>query len=339
MSKDLIVESAQHLKKALPLMMKYSVPTTPSNYALWYHYVAEQNSELKVAMDRLLDSCEICPPIQAESIYREHVMPETESETWQLRQTIESLMTQLDKSITDTHTDTDQFQQSFEKTVANIRKVEEEGWSVEEVVGLLKNLEKDAKQMRNATRFFSNSLTLAKSEIDSLKEQLDETRNAAMYDSLTGLYNRHAFDTEMTAYLKESTQGLCIILCDIDHFKSFNDNWGHLLGDQVLKAVGRKINDNMRDGKSAYRFGGEEFVMLLPKTQLRIARQFAETIRKQFEKLTLKDKRSGQLIDNITASFGVVQCKEGESLTELIARADEYLYKAKKLGRNRVLPI
>ena len=339
MSKTEIVESAKTLKKALPLMMKYSVPTTPDNYALWYHYAAEKNTPLKESMDKLLESCDICPPIQAESLYREHVVPQTEREAWELRTTIEKMMTQLDKSIVDTHSDTDQFQQSFEKTVANISKVEEEGWSIDEVVGLLKNLEKDAKQMRNATSFFSNSLTLAKKEIDALKVQLVETQNAAMYDSLTSLFNRHAFDVELTAYLKADTKGLCLILCDIDHFKNFNDTWGHLLGDQVLKAIGRKINDNMREGRTAYRFGGEEFVILLPKTNIRIARQFAESVRKQLEKLSLKDKRSGQIINNITASFGVVESKPNESITDFIARADDYLYKAKKLGRNRVLPI
>lgn len=339
MSKTLFVESAQNLKKALPLMMKYSVPTTPNNYALWYDYVSEKNQALKTSMDKLLASCDICSPIQIESLYREFVVSETESETWALRGSIDKMLLQLDKSIIDTHSDTDQFQQSFEKTFADISRVEEEGWSIEEVVGLLKNLEKDAKLMRNATRFFGNSLTVAKSEIDSLKAQLESSQNAALYDSLTGLFNRHAFDTEMSAYLKAETKGLCLILCDIDHFKAFNDNWGHLLGDQVLKAVGRKINESMRDGKTAYRFGGEEFVMLLPKTNIRIARHFAEATRKQFEKLTLKDKRTGKLINNITASFGVVEIQPNESLTELIARADDYMYKAKQLGRNRVLPI
>lgn len=339
MSKELIIESAKNLKKALPLMMKYSVPTTPNNYALWYHYAAEKNLALKESMDKLLSSNGTYPPIQAESLYREHIRPEEENATWELRSTIEKMIVQLDKSIIDTHSDTNQFQQSFDKTVAKISKVEEEGWSIDEVVGLLKTFEKDAKQMRNATRFFSNSLAVAKSEINNLKEQLEQTRNAAMYDSLTGLFNRNAFDTELSAYLKADTKGLCLILCDIDHFKKFNDTWGHLLGDQVLKAVGRKINDNMRDGRTAYRFGGEEFVMLLPKTNVRIARQFAETTRKQFERLTLKDKRSGQLINNITASFGVVESQPNETITELIARADEYLYKAKRLGRNRVLPI
>jgi len=339
MSKELIVESAKNLKKALPLMMKYAVPTTPNNYALWYHYVAETNAPLKEAMDQLLASCEICPPIQAETLYRTHVMQEQQSETWELRSSIENMMTQLDKSIIDTRSDTSEFQKSCQSTFDSISKVNKEDWTIEEVAGLLKKLESDATMMRNATNFFGNSLALAKKEIDNLKSQLEKSNSAALFDSLTGVFNRHAFDTELKSYLSQGTKGLCLILCDIDHFKRFNDTWGHLLGDQVLKSVGRKINENMRNGSTVYRFGGEEFTILVPKTNIRIARHFAENIRKQIEKVSLKDKRSGQQINQITASFGVVEIRPNESMTEFIARADDYMYKAKKLGRNRVLPI
>lgn len=139
--------------------------------------------------------------------------------------------------------------------------------------------------------------------------------------------------------MEKNNQGLCLVLADIDHFKNFNDQWGHLLGDQVLKAVGRKLNDSMRNGASAYRFGGEEFAILIPKSKLRIARHFAESIRKVIEKLTLKDKRTGEKINNVTISLGVVEFQQGDSLHNFITRADEFLYEAKRLGRNRVLPI
>ena len=132
---------------------------------------------------------------------------------------------------------------------------------------------------------------------------------------------------------------MCLILADIDYFKKFNDQWGHLLGDQVLKAVGRKLNESMRDGATAYRFGGEEFAILIPKSKLAIARHVAESIRRSIEKISLKDKRSGQTIKNITLSFGVVEVKQGEALSYFVARADDFLYEAKRLGRNRVLPI
>ncbi|PKG40270.1 GGDEF domain-containing protein [Psychromonas sp. Urea-02u-13] len=339
MNSSLLMKSAANLKKALPLMMKYKVPTTPVNYALWYTYVSDELPELNEQLNDLMANNDICPPIQAESLYRDFVASKTDSETLELRTSIDKMLIQLDKSLIDTHKDTNTFQKAFEKTFDDINSVEQEGLSVEEVIGLVKKLQGDSKNMHRSTAFFSKSLENAKGEIASLKAQLEKSQKLALYDSLTGLLNRHAFDTELSAYLEKNNQGLCLVLADIDHFKNFNDQWGHLLGDQVLKAVGRKLNDSMRNGASAYRFGGEEFAILIPKSKLRIARHFAESIRKVIEKLTLKDKRTGEKINNVTISLGVVEFQQGDSLHNFITRADEFLYEAKRLGRNRVLPI
>jgi len=338
-SKDLLRKSAGNLKKAVPLMMKYQIPTTPLNYSLWYRYVANDIPELNKQLDDLIAHHDIVPSAQAESLYRDFVAEKAESGTWELRQDVEKMLVELEQTLIDTTKDTDDFTQSFDKTFVDLHRVEEDGNSFEEVMILLKKLESDSKNMQRSTQFFSNSLAAAKGEIASLKEQLEQSQKVALYDSLTGLLNRHAFDTELSLYLNKASKGLCLIMIDIDHFKRFNDQWGHLLGDQVLKAVGRKLNNKVDTGATAYRFGGEEFVILLPKSTLRIARQYAETLRKIIEKLTLKDKRSRQTINNISASFGVAEFTESDSLTSFVARADACLYHAKNLGRNRVMPL
>lgn len=338
-NKDLLIKSADNLKKAVPLMMKYQVPTTPLNYSLWYRYVANDIPELNKQLDNLIANHDAIPPVQAESLYRDFVAEKAESGTWKLRQSVEKMLVELDQTLMDTTTDTNNFTQAFDKTFVDIQRVEEDGNSFEEVMALLKKLESDSKNMQRSTQFFSKTLASAKGEISSLKEQLKESQKAALYDSLTGLLNRHAFDTELSLYLDKEPQGLCLIMLDIDHFKRFNDQWGHLLGDQVLKAVGRKLNHKVDNGATAYRFGGEEFVILIPKSNLRIARHYAETLRRVIEKLTLKDKRSAQKINSISASFGVAEFTAGDSLTDFIARADALLYEAKRLGRNRVLPL
>ena len=337
--KNLLIQSANNLKKAVPLMMKYQIPTTPLNYSLWYRYVANDIPALNEQLDGLIASHDVVPPVQAESLYREFVAEKAESMTWELRQSVDKMLLDLDNTLTDTTTDTNKFQASFDKTFVDIHRVEEDGCSFEEIMVLFKKLDQDSKSMQRSTKFFSKSLASAKGEIAALKAQLEASQKLALYDSLTGLLNRHAFNTELSLYLSKAPQGLCLIMSDIDHFKRFNDEWGHLLGDQVLKAVGRKFNNQMRDGATAYRFGGEEFVILLPKSNLRIARHYAETLRKVIEKLTLKDKRSGKKINSISASFGVAEFTAGDSLTRFIARADDCLYQAKHLGRNRVFPL
>ncbi|MCG6202584.1 GGDEF domain-containing protein [Psychromonas antarctica] len=244
MNKDLIIKSAENLKKAVPLMMKYKVPTTPLNYSLWYSYVSNELPELNEQLDKLIANKGVCPPIQAESLYREFVADKADTTAWDLRQSIDKMLVELDQTIIDTDSDTNKFQQSFAKTFVDLHRVEEDGCSVDDVVGLLKKLESDSKGMQRSTQFFSNSLAIAKREIASLKEQLKKSQKQALYDSLTGLLNRNAFNTEASLYLDKENNGLCLIMADIDHFKAFNDQWGHLLGDQVLKAVGRKFSNS-----------------------------------------------------------------------------------------------
>ena len=337
-NKDLIVQSANNLKKAIPLMMKYHIPITPLNYSLWYSYVTNNVPELNAKLDDLITSQNVVSPVQTEYLYRKFIADKAESSTWELRENIEKMLVELDQTLMDTANDTNKFQESFDKTFVDIHRVEEDGYSFEEVMSLLSKLESESKNMLHSTQFFRESLAAAKDEIASLKVQLKKSKKQSCYDSLTGLLNRHAFDTELSQFISKNNQGLCLIMADIDHFKKFNDQWGHLLGDQVLKVVGRKLNDSMCDGATAYRFGGEEFVVLLPKCNLRIARQYAEKLRKLIEKLLLKDKRTAKKINNISASFGVAEFESGDSLTSFIARADDCLYEAKRLGRNRVVP-
>lgn len=132
---------------------------------------------------------------------------------------------------------------------------------------------------------------------------------------------------------------MCLILADIDHFKSFNDTYGHLFGDTVIKGIARRLHLSCRDGIQAYRFGGEEFALIVPNKTLRIARQFGESLRRAVEKLSIKDRRTSEQVGNITISMGVAEFQPGESAESLIERADKLLYEAKELGRNRVMPI
>ncbi|NRA70687.1 MAG: diguanylate cyclase [Gammaproteobacteria bacterium] len=339
MTQDIFNQSAGYLKKAVPLMIKYQVPTTPTNYALWYAYVSEEIPQLNQELDALLDGNKICPPMRAELIYRHHVADKTDSQTWQLRQSVDAMLCELTQSVKDTRVDSGKFQRAIEKSFEDLHRVEDEGWSIEEVMVLIRNLAGDTKRISNAAKFFNHTLEKSQQEIESLKKQLAATEKLALYDSLTGLLNRHSFDAELTSLMAKNNQGLCLILADIDHFKRFNDQYGHLLGDQVLKSFGRRLNDSARDGSQAYRFGGEEFAILLPQSGLGRARQFAETTRKLIEKLSVRDKRTAKSVDNISASFGVSEFRTGDTLTSFITRADEQLYEAKRLGRNRVLPI
>lgn len=161
----------------------------------------------------------------------------------------------------------------------------------------------------------------------------------AVLDALTGLYSkRHYLDQvpkSMGAARRLKTP-LALIIVDVDHFKSINDNHGHVTGDLVLAAVGRTIRESIRDYDAAYRYGGEEICIIAPNTDFEAGYQFAERIRKALESQVILGDQGQKL--SITASFGVCLCQPDQTLSQFMAVADEWLYKAKQEGRNQVRP-
>ncbi len=169
-----------------------------------------------------------------------------------------------------------------------------------------------------------------KKEVEEKEEKLEKL---AMYDSLTGIYNRNKFNEILryeTNMSKRYKTPLSLIMFDLDHFKKVNDKYGHDTGDKVLKMIAQTVLNNIRLTDTFARWGGEEFFLILPKTDIDKAKNIAEVLRAKIENADFKE------IGKITCSFGVVSLKENENEQELVKRADEAMYLAKKNGRNRV---
>lgn len=170
-------------------------------------------------------------------------------------------------------------------------------------------------------------------------------RNALMYnmavqsakqDPLTKLFNRAAFDEMAESEVSRATRqctGLCMLIVDIDHFKAINDNYGHLMGDEVLKELATRLKLSLRSEDQVFRYGGEEFVILLSATDLPSARLTAERIRMMIEQKPV-NKLGVRL--NVSASIGITEWQRGELPSSLFHRADQALYAAKEAGRNQV---
>ncbi|WP_415890950.1 GGDEF domain-containing protein [Neptuniibacter sp. SY11_33] len=163
---------------------------------------------------------------------------------------------------------------------------------------------------------------------------------SAMNDALTGLYNRQAFDQQMdTLLLKQQSQRRkhdkssehhCFALLDIDHFKQVNDNFGHLFGDEVLLILSQQMQNAFRDEDLMFRYGGEEFALVLKDISLDSALNVLERFRTQIAQTSFPQ------IGQVTLSIGITEITEGLSLPALIDRADQALYFAKEHGRNQV---
>ena len=178
-------------------------------------------------------------------------------------------------------------------------------------------------------------LKAAREETEARNEAL---REMAMHDALTGCLNRRAFFEAVESAFEAARHGgqlLSCIMVDVDHFKSFNDRFGHAVGDQVLKGVAQILHGGVRSGDALCRYGGEEFCMLMPQTSIDEAERVAELLRGAIETTAGKGVR-GSRGAQITASFGIAEFDNHETCEELIRDADHALYVAKEKGRNCV---
>ncbi len=175
-------------------------------------------------------------------------------------------------------------------------------------------------------------------QVADLRRQLLALAEQARTDALTGLYNYRYLQEILPLEMertRRSGQPLAVIVLDIDHFKRFNDTWGHELGNQALQQVARQINLALRKLDLACRFGGEEFVILLPNTDLRQALGVAERLR---ELIAGNPLNTPSETIALSASMGVdeFRMRDPDSPDQLLARVDTWLYQAKKSGRNCV---
>jgi diguanylate cyclase (GGDEF)-like protein len=183
-------------------------------------------------------------------------------------------------------------------------------------------------------RKISRQLELRNRQLDELNQQLSIV---ATQDKLTGLYNRHFIvgQLEHQYDLFVRYGNVCsIVLLDVDFFKQVNDRYGHAVGDEVLVAVSRRIEGQLRHGDFLGRYGGEEFMLLLPMTNQEAAMQLAQRIRSALADVPLLDQPVSL---TVTASFGVAQLRGGEAIDGWLLRADQALYRAKEHGRNCVM--
>jgi len=177
-------------------------------------------------------------------------------------------------------------------------------------------------------------------ELDRIRDSLKAAEERSNTDALTGLANRRSMDAFFRSAQIAAMEGdepLSILMIDIDHFKKFNDTYGHQVGDQVLRLVAKVLQENVRECDFAARYGGEELIAVLRDTDLAACTEVAERIRRRISEARLTRRTTGQAISSITVSIGVAQFRLAESAEAMIERCDRGLYEAKRLGRNRTV--
>ena len=220
----------------------------------------------------------------------------------------------------------------------NIELLDEDS-SPEQVAQTIKNLIVENAAMRDNSANLMENLNESKKQVQEMQVSLKKSRENEMKDALTNMYNRRYFDMMLSEAIADAQQEktpMCLIMADIDYFKKLNDNYGHLIGDEVLKFVASLFIKNVKGQDTSARYGGEEFAIILPLTEVENAKKLMESIRVQMESANLIMTKGQKSIGKVTASFGIAQFQDSDEPLDLIQRADAKLYEAKNAGRNCV---
>ncbi|BBB26461.1 GGDEF domain-containing protein [Amphritea japonica] len=325
-------QATEYLRQAIPLMIKNRVPPNPLNYALWYAYVSNVLPELNNQMDKTLEIYGTCPNLISEKLFRDFLINDEVENAEVIQNALFSVMGDLESSASSTMQDTEAYNEVLQDSLSALRHSSDD----QSLESIIQKLTVNTETISESARQFQKKIDDAQAEIKALKQELETTRQDASVDPLTGLFNRRVFDAEVNQLAADTEPDVSLIMVDIDFFKKFNDNYGHQMGDKVLQYVAKLIKDECSEPLLPVRFGGEEFCLLLPGMSNEESAELAEKIRKKIAAIRIKQKKTGEVISSITASFGVARLAPDETPESLIERADAALYKAKDAGRNNV---
>ncbi|MBI5261901.1 MAG: GGDEF domain-containing protein [Bradyrhizobium sp.] len=314
-------------------MAEQRIPATPNNFNVWFHYFLGAPDDLKHAIDILIDNRRAFDSRVNQDLFATYIEPSditiAATASGQLQAVLMAAKQYLANAIEDN--------QSHMQAISDVADQTNAGLDPKGLVSqLIAELNKAAARASKLEERFDEK----NRELDTIRDSLSKSEQRAKTDTLTGLPNRRALDEFFRVVqidAMEKGEPLSVLMLDVDHFKKFNDNFGHGVGDQVLKLIGQVLHDKVREGDLPARYGGEELLAVLPGANLGAATAVAERVRRSIAECHITRRSTGELLPTITVSIGVAQFQPGESMNELIERCDRALYRAKQSGRNRVV--
>ena len=326
-------EAAQIARVALPWISRNDLPACPTNYAVAYEYLSRRNPELCQAADQALERVEHPTQDLIDDLYRRFISGDhTEEVLASVRDELSRLFAEALNAVSSGGEGMDRYKQRLQHASQRLSS----RLDLSAVRGVISEMIAETRRMQESSEQLHTHLRSTCNELESLRYEFQQVQHEALRDALTGILNRRGLDQALEE-LVEQGGGFAALMVDVDHFKRFNDKHGHIVGDEVLKYVARVIGDNIKGGDIAGRYGGEEFLVLLPRTRLDNAVKVAEHIAAAIRAAELTQKSTGRRLDGITVSIGAAAFRSGEATAETVARADAALYCAKEAGRNRIM--
>lgn len=336
MSEQEFKRALGYANSAFDLLKRSGIPPYPQFYELLYTYATGVNPTLNNRINAIFRNGDSPSANLAETLYNEFLKSDVNDRMNNVSERMHARIEAVHDAIDTAMTTANAYSGSLQSASGDLDRA----ISPAAMKALADRLLAETRRMQETNRSLEQKLEASRDDIASLQRDLDDVRRESMLDPLTKIANRKSFDEGMDKAIAEasaSKEPLCLMLIDIDHFKNFNDTYGHQTGDQVLRLVAMTLKSNIKGKDLAARYGGEEFVAILPQTDMEGAVIVAENIRKAIQAKELLKRSTNEKLGRITASFGVAAFRPTDTPASLIERADRCLYAAKHAGRNRVI--
>jgi diguanylate cyclase len=322
----------------LRALIDHGLPATPRNYEVWFAHLEGKNPALSRDIQKCSGPDGEITQAQADGLYDLHIRrTDLSLDVMEVVSRFEAELVELANVISASGENAQGHGEQLQRLSTQLRQTADEhpnlGVVLESVLAVTKSVRQENLELEKR-------LAESSDEVASLRHSVEHIQQEAMTDPLTGVKNRKSFDLAIVKHMRrarELSEPLALIIGDVDHFKQFNDRWGHQTGDQVLRLVAEVMNANVKGQDLLARYGGEEFAILLPGTTLVNAEMLADRIRRAIESRRLKKRRTDEDLGLVTMSMGIAAYADGDTTEMLIERADECLYAAKRAGRNRVI--
>lgn len=333
---DESVKAGEYLRLALNYLSKFNLPANPVNYTVWYEYVSGKNLKLKKAIDRFFEAAVPLNNPKVETLYQKYVADGDRIVITKLLTQISLMLKEVTGHVIETEGDLAGHGSKLNQLTVEISEANE----YTQIKSIVDEMLVETKALIKSGRRLQNRMKVSSEDLKQLQKELENSQKEAQTDTLTGLINRRGLEKRFELErirAKQNDSPFSILMIDIDHFKKVNDTFGHLVGDSLLKSIARLLKTQVRKNDIATRFGGEEFLLLLPETGIEGAVAVAEKIQSALALKDWKIKETGKKMGKVSVSIGIALYRFNESEQVLLKRADDALYTAKNNGRNRIV--
>ena len=318
------------------MMRDAGVQLTPENYHIWFAYAGGHNGSLNSQIDRIRAAGRAFSQEVNERLYAEFFDdPRDDRSRREAQKRTHAVLRGALDAILSSQLGASAYQESLSDFTGALSKVTD----AREIETLVKELVRESNRMAESSIHYQNQLEDVRAEAVKLNEELDKALRESSIDPLTGLFNRKVVDEklyELVNHYHEVQEPFSVVMVDVDRFKEFNDNYGHPIGDAVLRAVSSTLKESVKGTDFVARYGGEEFILIFPGTTCEDAATVADKLRLLVASNRKKLSRTGEVLDPIMISCGVAEVTADDTPDSMVHRADQALYLAKNSGRNQV---